>query len=79
MENALKIYEIYINWEAPTPLHTSFTRKLVAYPDPKRPGMYKMSESHSADGYKQKWSFLYGKCNQSLIQGWIAKMDTVKS
>ena len=72
---AMNTYSIYVEWKAPTPRHTSYTRLLTAYPDPKRPGLMKMSEQHSSDGYKQKFSFLYGKKNQAEIEHWVTRME----
>ena len=43
-------------------------KKLIITPDPKREGLYKVSEANSLDGYKYTWSHLYGKCNQAKIQ-----------
>ena len=71
----MSAHSMYVEWQAPTPRHTSYTRLLTAYPDPKRPGLMKMSEQHSSDGYKQKFSFLYGKKNQATIAQWVMKME----
>jgi hypothetical protein len=73
----MKTYEIYINREARTPQHKSYTERFVASPDPKREGLYKVSSYSSVDGYKQKRSKLFGKCNQQEIQEWILEMDEV--
>ena len=79
----MSTYQVEIDWIAPTtvpkgrPLQTSFTRRLTAFPDPKRPGMMKMTEQRSRDGYTRKYSYLYGKKNQGMIQEWIAKMVPV--
>lgn len=54
----------------------TITRTLVAAPDPKRPGMYKVTEV-AEDGHK--WSYLYGKKNQPEIAKLITTMTRVNS
>jgi hypothetical protein len=51
--------------------------KLTTVADPKRPGMFKTSVSHSTDGYKRNYSYAYGKCNQGEIQELIAKSTEI--
>tara|TARA_R110000823_G_scaffold128457_5_gene256182 strand:+ start:98 stop:385 length:288 start_codon:yes stop_codon:yes gene_type:complete len=63
----MKSYQMFIDRPAPTPAHISYTKKLVAKPDPKREGMYKITEYHSCDNYKSAYPNLYGKKNQAEI------------
>ena len=53
------------------------TIKLVTYPDPKRKGLYKTTEIQLDNGKERKFSYLYGKSNQSEIQQLIAKSTEI--
>jgi len=46
--------------------------KYIVEPDPKREGLYKSSVIQIVGGESNKFSHLYGKCNQSEIQKLIA-------
>lgn len=47
--------------------YKNYSVKVEIQPDPKREGMQKTTVSYSTDGYKQKFSGLYGKKNQPEI------------
>jgi hypothetical protein len=59
--------------------HTKLGRtiKLVTYPDPKREGLYKTTEVWITNGKERKFSYFYGKSNQSEIQQLIAKSTEI--
>jgi hypothetical protein len=47
--------------------YKNYSVKVEIVPDPKREGMQKTTVSYSTDGYKRKFSGLYGKKNQPEI------------
>ena len=72
----MKTYESYKFIPAESENYSDVYVRYVAYPDPKREGLYAMSIFNGKE-YNLKSSFLYGKCNQKEIQARILEMTEV--